>query len=155
MPTIRASASATLDAPPAAVYAVIADYREGHPSILPRRYFSNLVVEKGGTGAGTVVRFAIRAGGTTRRIRAAVTEPEPGRLLLETDLETGAVTRFRVDAAAEGRSRVTFETEWMTPGVRGWIERLFAPRVLQRVYAEELRHLEAVARSSRATSGLE
>jgi hypothetical protein len=152
MPTIRASATALVDAPPPAVYAVLADYREGHPSILPPASFSDLVVEQGGTGEGTVIRFTVRVGGTARRVRAAVTEPQPGRVLHETDLDTGSVTCFLVEPAAGGRSRVTFETTWSTPGIRGWIERLMAPRLLERVYSEELRNLEAVARSTHAAT---
>ena len=152
MPRIRAEATAVLDAPPGAVYAVLADYRQGHPSILPPRHFSNLVVERGGTGDGTVIRFEIRTAGSTRKVRAAITEPEPGRTLLETDLETGAVTSFVVErheaSSTTGsiRSRVTIATVWTTPGLRGSIERLLAPRRLARIYVEELRNLEAAAR---------
>ncbi len=45
-------ASADMDAPPDRVYAIIADYHNGHPHILPKQ-FRNLTVEKGGVGAGT------------------------------------------------------------------------------------------------------
>ena len=148
MPRIHAEAAAVLDAPPGAVYAILADYRHGHPAILPRKHFSNLVVERGGTGDGTIIRFEITLGGTTRSTRAAITEPEPGRMLLETDLDTGAVTRFTVDPVSgpappggAARSRVTITTVWSTPGLRGSIERVLAPRLLQKVYAEELRNL--------------
>ena len=67
-------ASADIDAPPDRVYAIIADYRNGHPHILPRA-FRNLTVEKGGVGAGTIIRFEVRALGQTQRFRAFVTEP--------------------------------------------------------------------------------
>jgi hypothetical protein len=83
-------------------------------------------------------------------MRAAITEPEPGRLLVESDLDRDSVTRFRVEPldAADGksRSRVTISTRWSTPGLRGWVERLLAPPMLERMYAEELRNLEAAAR---------
>jgi hypothetical protein len=49
---ITISASAVVDAPAVTVYGVLADYHEGHPSILPRPPFGELVVESGGTGAG-------------------------------------------------------------------------------------------------------
>ncbi|HEX5723997.1 MAG TPA: SRPBCC family protein [Longimicrobiaceae bacterium] len=142
MPRIRAWAAATLAAPPEKVYGILADYRGGHPAILPERWFRGLEVERGGTGAGTVIRFRIRLGGSTRTVRAEVTEPEPGRVLAETDLETGAVTSFTVDPLDRGRrSAVTISTEWESPAPRAWIERLLAPPLLRRVYAEELRRL--------------
>ena len=57
----RITASARIDAAPKRVYNVIADYCNGHPRILPKQ-FSDLVVERGGFGAGTVIRFRMRVG---------------------------------------------------------------------------------------------
>ncbi len=51
------SVSALIDAPAAKVYGIIADYREGHPSILPKPFFGSIQIERGGTGAGTVISF--------------------------------------------------------------------------------------------------
>ena len=39
------SASALIQAPPQALYAIIADYEHGHPRILPRPPFVSLAVE--------------------------------------------------------------------------------------------------------------
>jgi hypothetical protein len=103
MPRHRVSASAVVRAPAGRVYAILADYRHGHPRIVPRPPFGPLEVEQGGTGAGTVVRFQMRLLGRTRTFRAAVTEPEPGRVLVETDLGRGAVTTFTVDPCGEGQ----------------------------------------------------
>jgi hypothetical protein len=145
MAALRASGSAVVDAPPDAVYALLADYRDGHPRILPPEYFSGLEVERGGVGAGTVIRFNVRLLGQTRAVRAAITEPEPGRVLDETDLETGALTRFVVEPVEGGRrARVTITTTWATPGLRGAVERLIAPPLLRRVYAAELGRLAEV-----------
>ncbi len=52
MPLLHASAERTIPAPAAAVYALLADYRDGHPRILPPA-FSDLTVLQGGIGAGT------------------------------------------------------------------------------------------------------
>ena len=94
------SASANIPAPPQRAYSILANYRDEHPRILPPQ-FSNLAVEKGGIGAGTVIRFNMRVFGRKRSFRAAVTEPEPGRVLVETDLDTNrAVTTFIVDSGA-------------------------------------------------------
>ena len=148
MPEIRVSQSAIVAAPAPVVYGIIADYREGHPAILPRRYFETIEVEHGGLGAGTRIRFRIRAFGSARTVRADVTEPVPGRELVETDLATGAATRFLVEPAEDGRaSRVTFETTWRRSGVSGWLERCLAPRYLRQVYRAELALLDAEAQA--------
>jgi hypothetical protein len=144
MPSILATASALVPAPPETVYAILADYRSGHPRILPPKYFSSLKVERGGIGAGTLIRFRLHGFGPPREVRAEVTEPEPGRVLEERDAETGAVTRFTVERDGP-RCRVTITTAWSTPGFRGHVERLLAPPLLRRVYAEELARLAAVA----------
>ena len=96
MASYTVEASAHIDAPPEHVYGIIADYHVGHPSILPKA-FKNFVVEKGGTGAGTIIRFEVHAFRTVTRFRAIVTEPEPGRVLVETNVEpTESPTTFTV-----------------------------------------------------------
>ena len=97
---------------PSRVYALIADYHNGHPHILPKE-FSELVVEKGGVGRGTIIRFQTSVFGRKHIFRAAISEPEPGRVLAETDLDTnGEVTTFIVDRdSASGHSRVTITRE--------------------------------------------
>jgi polyketide cyclase/dehydrase/lipid transport protein len=148
VPEIRVSASSIVSAPAPVVYGILADYREGHPAILPRRYFDGLEVETGGLGAGTRIRFRIRAFGAVRSVRADVTEPVPGRELVETDVATGAATRFLVEPVSDGRaSRVTFETSWRTGGLGGWVARWLAPRYLRGVYRAELALLDEEARS--------
>src|SRR5688500_9099663 len=92
----QVSASALMHAPPQAVYAIIADYHHGHPQILPKPPFVSLAVEQGGTGAGTVIRVHMRVLGQLHMVRAVVTEPEPGRVLVETN-DNGSVTTFTVE----------------------------------------------------------
>lgn len=138
MGRIRAEGSAVVDAAPEHVYSILADYRGAHAAILPRKYFSDFRVERGGTGAGTLISFNVHVAGT-HRARAEVSEPRPGRVLAETDQETGAVTTFTVHPLDGGRrSRVTITTEWERGGIQGFVERLVAPRMLGRLYAEEL-----------------
>src|SRR5215813_13655906 len=94
------TASATIPARRERVYSLIANYRDGHPRILPKQ-FKNLVVEQGGIGAGTVIRFQMSVFGKLQTFRASITEPEPGRTLVETDLDTnGAVTTFTVNPSS-------------------------------------------------------
>lgn len=77
------TASALIPARRERVYNILANYREGHPRILPKQ-FSNLVVEQGGLGAGTVIRFQMSVFGRKQTFRAEISEPEPGRVLVET-----------------------------------------------------------------------
>jgi hypothetical protein len=153
MGVIRASKSAVIPAPPPLVYSLIADYRQGHPRILPLRYFGRLEVEQGGVGAGTIIRYEIKLFGREREVRAEITEPRPGVELVETDFATGARTTFTVAPGARaGETVVTIQTEWETGGLRGWIEAWLAPRLLQRIYVEELAQLAAVAAADAAAS---
>ncbi len=147
MPTHRISASALLAAPAARVYAILADYTDGHPRILPRPPFVSLTVEQGGVGAGTVVNFQMKVAGQTRSFHSAITEPEPGRMLVETDAQAGTVTAFTVDPRDGGQAAfVTITTD--TPvraGLGGKIEGWLAERMLKPTYAKELKLLEEEA----------
>jgi hypothetical protein len=89
MGTVHTEVSAVIDAPPAEVYAVFADYHHSHQQVLPKPYFGELVVEKGGKGAGTVFRTSITMMGQTTNYTIEVTEPEPGRRIVETDAKVG------------------------------------------------------------------
>jgi hypothetical protein len=141
------SASATIPARRQRVYSLIANYNEGHPRILPKQ-FSNLVVEQGGVGAGTVIRFQMSVFGKKQTFRAAITEPEPGRVLVETDLDTnGAVTTFTVNPGhAPADSNVTISTELpVRIGLLGGLERRLSTLLLQPIYKKELENLARVA----------
>lgn len=141
--TYSVAASARVNAPPEHVYGIIADYRDGHPRILPKQ-FTSLVVEEGGRGAGTVIRCGMRVLGQTQAFKAVVTEPQPGRVLVETIVEGDPlVTTFTVRPLEDGRaSDVTIESVIDTkPGWRGRIERFLSPRILAPIYREELKLL--------------
>lgn len=148
----RVIASAHIDAPPERVYMVFADYAH-HARILPPQ-FRNLAIERGGVGSGTVITFEVRAFGSVRKFRAGITEPEPGRVMIETDLESGTSTVFTVDPAPGG-SQVTLATEiTQKPGVRGKIERFMSERFLRGLYREELRRVGEYVRRGSGGAGL-
>src|SRR5579862_4917047 len=147
MPRIRVAESAVIDAPGDKVYAIIADYRESHPRIVPPRNFSDMEVERGGVGAGTVIRFTMRMMGVSRTMRAEITEPEPGRLLVESYPESGEVTSFAVEPIGPNHCRVTITTEWARGGLSGLIQRMLVPPKLRRVFREELSRLADVVRA--------
>lgn len=146
MAQIEVAASRSMRAVPATVYDIIADYRNGHPRILPPRYFGPLSVEAGGTGAGTRIRFTMKVLGREQEMVADIEEPEPGRVLLERYPATGGVTSFTVEPSPDGCT-VTIRTGWSSPGVQGMIERIFAPSFLRKVYRDELDMLQAFAES--------
>ena len=134
------TATSLVPAPPDRVYSILADYRDGHPKILPRQ-FSGMMVEQGGVGAGTVIRFKLRVLGRDQTFRAAITEPQPGRVLVETDLDAnGAVTTFTVEPGPTGeQSRITITTELpVRSGFLGIIEGFLATRLLRPIYIREL-----------------
>lgn len=150
MPRIQVRACSFIPAAPAVVYGLLADYREGHPSILPPDSFSDYQVEAGGRGAGTRIRFAMPGFGKPRQFHMEVTEPEPGRVLQETDLRTGVVTTFTVEPTGDQAiSRVTMCSEWRRGGLAGWVERWFAKPFLRRIYIEELHNLADLVRGQR------
>jgi hypothetical protein len=146
VPIIVVRATDAIPAPAGAVYSVLADYREGHPAVVPKRHFPWMAVEEGGVGEGTIIRFGLHLPGLKRTVRAVITEPEPGRLLAERDLETGALTTFLVEPVGPREARVTIETTWQRAGLAGWVERLLAPSFLERIYAEELSNLALYCR---------
>lgn len=150
MSKVHAEATRSIDAPQEAVYRALADMHE-HQRFLPPA-FSDFEVESGGVGAGTVTRFKVTAGGRTRAYRMRVEEPEPGRILTESDTNSSLVTTFTVDPTGQ-TSRVGISTSWEgAGGVGGFFERLFAPRVMRGIYEDELERLERYVRE-RAGAG--
>jgi hypothetical protein len=150
MATIVVSVERAIGAPADAVYGYIADMRDHHPRFLPPA-FSDYRVESGGVGSGTITRFSITAGGRTRQYRMKVDEPEPGRVLTESDTGSSLVTTFTV-TPQDGASSVQIRTSWNgAGGIGGVFERLFAPRAMRGIYAGELNRLDAYARERRAS----
>ena len=138
-----------MGAPADVVYGYLADMRDHHPKFLPPA-FSDFQVESGGVGAGTVARYKMTAGGRTREYRMQVAEPDPGRVITESDMNSTAVTTFTV-SPQDGASLVRISTAWDgASGIGGVFERMFAPRVLRAIYADELKRLDAYAREHNA-----
>ena len=142
--------SRVIDAPPAAVYGVFADYHHGHAAVLPKPYFTEMIVEKGGRGAGTEITVHMSVLGNKVTYHMVVTEPEPGRVLQEEDKAAAVVTTFTVEPVNNGQaSNVTIYTRAQTaPGIRGFLEKLITPPISRKIYNEELdlveKHLATV-----------
>jgi Polyketide cyclase / dehydrase and lipid transport len=144
MTTLIASAERAIPLPAETLFDYVADFREHHPKILPPA-FADFTVESGGVGVGTVTRSNFTMGGRTRPLRTAVSRVEPGRLIEEVVLDEPMVTTFSF-VPNDGAATVRIETRWEPGGgLSGILERLFAPRLLARIYDDELGRLEAYA----------
>jgi hypothetical protein len=142
---LRVIETASVGAPPALVYRLIADMREHHANFLPPS-LKDLRVESGGYGAGTTYRVTGVFLGGERELHMRVDEPEPGRVLTESHLDSPLVTTWTIEPETDG-SRVTIDTVWPPAGgLGGVLERLLAPRAMAKVYREELRLLDRYAR---------
>ena len=157
MGQITVRAAAVLDARPGDVYATIADYQHAHPDILPKESLYDLQVEQGGYGAGTMIRFKMKVLGVEQSFYQRVSEPEPGRVLVEQDIDSvqNVMTTFTVTPVEhEQKSHVEISTMMNTsPGFKGFMERIIVPIINRQVYRKELRLLEAVAQKRSTTQG--
>jgi len=156
MGQIKVKAEAVLDARPENVYATIADYKKGHPSILPKESFYDLQVEEGGYGAGTIMSFKARVLGVEQSFQQRVSEPEPGRVLVEQDIDSiqNVTTIFKVIPVEQGqKSHVEISTTMNTsPGLKGFVERVVVSIFNPPIYRKELKLLEAVAQKKETSS---
>jgi hypothetical protein len=142
----RVSAERLMNAPADVIYHCIADYRSHHrPGGFLPPAFEDFEIDEGGVGAGTRLHWVVVSGGSRRTVAAEVSEPEPGRTLVESG--SGIETTFTVERAADGRSRVRFDTVIDEGGLQGILNRLFGGRILGPIYADELARLEAYAGS--------
>ena len=139
-----ASASSLIHAPAAHVYSILADYHQGHPAIVPKKYFRKVEVEEGGRGAGTKLLVEMRVMGSTYVSHHVVSEPEPGRVLLEENTDCSTKTTFTVDPNPGGATcTLRIETEFSTrPGILGSIQRAVTRSVLVKIYKEELGNIK-------------
>jgi hypothetical protein len=148
MGTITVAREGRVGAPADLTYRLIADDAH-HQQFLPQG-ITNFEVLEGGKGAGTLHRFTVTAGKRVREYLMRVDEPQPGRVLTETDQNSSLVTTFTVTPAGDS-CVVRIETQWNgAGGIGGFFERTFAPRVLRKMYADELARLDSYASEQRA-----
>ncbi|MNP04560.1 Polyketide cyclase / dehydrase and lipid transport [compost metagenome] len=145
---VVASAELTIDAPADEVYRYLTNmYLQAR--FLPPPFY-DFQVEEGGMGAGSVVSFKIKFAGGVQELRMKVTEPEPGRTLVQTDTGSrGLVRTFTVTPHGEqSLVNITSRFDGET-GIAGIVEGLVAPRRLHRIYIEELTRLNTYAHEQR------
>jgi len=156
MSKIKAKAAAIINARAEDVYTTLADYRHGHPKILPPKNLYDLQVEQGGYGAGTIIRFKSRLLGVEQSFRQRVSEPEPGHILIERDIDTvqDECSTFTVTPVEQGQ-KTHFEiltTVNPDPGLKGLIERIVVPLFLSPVLRDEIQRMEKVAQQRGSAS---
>jgi Polyketide cyclase / dehydrase and lipid transport len=145
------SAERVINAPADVVYRCLADYTHHHrPGGFLPPAFSNQEVLSGGVGDGTVIRLNVSLRGRTNNLTARISEPEPGRILVE-DGER-VQTTFTVQPEAD-KSRVRFDTVLKAGGLEGLMNKFLAARLLRPVYTDELERLERYAQSQAAAVG--
>lgn len=151
MGTINVEQEGAVGAPADLTYRLIAD-DEHHQKFLPDG-FSDFQTLEGGVGTGTVHRFKVEAGGRVRDYFMRVDEPQPGRVITETDQNSSLVTTFTVTPTGD-TCTVKIETTWQgASGIGGVFERTFAPKVMRKMYADELGRLDEYARAQAAAAG--
>jgi hypothetical protein len=146
MSKVRISAERLIDAPADVVYTCIADYQHHHrpsPGFLPSAFHDQQII-RGGFGDGTLIRFSMTLAGRARTLTTEITEPEPGRVLVESDAQVRTV--FTVEPVGR-QCRVRFDTVMQARGLEGIMLRLFARRLLEPLYADEQARLEDYARA--------
>lgn len=133
-----------INAPVDDVYAVIADYREGHKAILPQPYFKKMEVLKGGYGAGTETDLLMEVYGQQTRYHQVITEPVPGRVIREQDQLSSQYSEFRLEPVGDGtKTQVTIFSEMpIDGGIKGLMQQWFQPRIVRKIFAKELDNLE-------------
>jgi hypothetical protein len=146
MARVHIQESREIAARPEAIWGVLTDYRHDHPRILPAA-FGPLEVEQGGQGAGTVLHVDMHVLGATRLLHQVVSTPEPGRMLVESDVEGPNRTTFTLTPLEDGaRTRVEFASDLVTsPGLFGAIEAAMTHWLISPIYREELGNLAALA----------
>ena len=139
------SAERVVDAPADVVYRCLADYTHHHrPGGFLPPAFSNQEVLSGGIGDGTVIRLNVSLAGRTNTMTARISEPDPGRKLVEDGEHVQ--TTFTVQPEAD-KSRVRFDTVLDGGGLAGLMNKFFGARLLGPVYADELERLERYAQT--------
>jgi len=140
------TAERLLKAPVETVYQCLSDYTTHHrhqpEGFLPPA-FTRLDVLRGGVGAGTIIRFTTRFGGRSVTRTQEVSEPEPGRVLVESG--NGERSTFTLEPRGD-RTLLRIETTLVPTGLDALLMPLLGSRIMAPLYEDEMSRLEAYAR---------
>lgn len=149
MSTLTIEASRIIRADADMLYDVISDYEVGHQAILPRPVFQEMTILSGGRGAGTRIKLHVKMFGQSYYYDQIVEEPEPGRVLVERDINTGQWSSFILEPLGDGQTRVTIRSEMpISSGIKGFLERISQPSIVGKLYKQELENLDNYVRQN-------
>lgn len=137
MPTVHATATKFVNAPPSKVYKVLAEPKH-HKHILPPQFLDYEEESE------NLVRFKLKVGGKMRHYRMRVELTDPDRLMTEIDVETSIPIQFILTPQDAG-TVVTISMKYDSPGINGMIESFAVPMLLQPLYRRELELLAEYA----------
>jgi hypothetical protein len=144
MTKLTVTATGQIPATATDIYAVLADYRDGHALILPQEFFHDMSVVSGGHGAGTVFTYWLSVGRARRDVRMRVSEPEPYRVLLEEDVNSDLTMTFSLEQGARA-TKVTITASWTpSPGFKGQVERIVGAARWQRALGRAVRAITSM-----------
>ena len=128
-----------IEASPGEVFQALSDYETKRPRMLTPHYL-DYVIQQGGRGNGTIIRYRLKAAGRQRPYEMHIEETVKGQILTERDKGSSLVTRWSVLPVAGGqKSKVSIESDWEGgSGIGGFFERTFAPPGLSRIYKDML-----------------
>jgi uncharacterized protein YndB with AHSA1/START domain len=143
MTPIRVETSREIAAPCERVYERLSDYGPGRSAWLPAANYSEMAVQKGGSGPGTEVSYRLKVGPRQRVYKMQISAPEPGTSVVETDSTSSMVFTWSVKPSGSA-SLVTVACQWRGgSGIGGFFERRFAPGGVRRVLSQALAGLDA------------
>ena len=134
MPRVHVEQTKLVGKPPDVVYTILADPKH-HQKILPDE-FVEFKPQANGTFA-----VAIAFAGQKKSMVIRPEETEKNRLFRETDTLTNIVTDFVLEPHDDG-TLVTIRTDYVAnSSIAGFLESIFAPFFLKKLYDEELTKL--------------
>lgn len=154
MTMLAVETSKIINAPAPAIHAVIADYHGGHQEILPRPYFTEMIVKEGGYGAGTRLTVKMNFFGMKYTYNQIVTEPEIGRIIKDTDINTGEGATFILDPLDDGqRTKVSIIIDMeIGSGIGAMMKKLTTPPLIRFIMNKELDNLAEVVAKQEASA---
>lgn len=138
-----------VDARPFQVYEILTDYQERRPQMLTPN-FLDYSVEHGGYGNDTIIRYRLRAARRERSYQMHVDETVRGKIITERDANSSLVTTWALSPLKDGKqTKVQIVSEWEgRGGIKGFMERIFAPLGLSRIYDRMLSRLALLVEPS-------
>ena len=140
MNVYEVSVERRFQATPERVYNLIIDMEE-HRRILPKQ-FESLDVLEGGRGAGTVFRLTMNVMGSRTSLVMTLSEPEPGRIVLEQDPAAGITTIWKLTSLPGDGCMLRLTSQFpRKPGFAGWVERFATASMIRSIYKRELENM--------------